>query len=223
MKARHEWKHRISFCDTLSLRLRLGAIMQPDSHGDGGKYRVRSLYFDSPEDKALREKLDGVSRREKFRLRYYDGDISTLHLEKKSKNAGICTKESAPFSAGELDKLLSGDIRWMEESPHALIRELRGKLLSESLRPVSVVDYMREAYVYAPGNVRVTLDSDIRTAFSPLDFPRTDSPTLAPPDAAVILEVKWDSFLPDIIRSAVNLPGRHSAPYSKYAACRAYK
>jgi len=95
LKARHEWKHRISFCDTLSLRQRLRAVMEPDSHGEDGKYRVRSLYFDSPEDKALREKLDGVSRREKFRLRYYNGDLSTLHLEKKSKNGKLCTKLSS--------------------------------------------------------------------------------------------------------------------------------
>ncbi len=223
MKARHEWKHRINLADMLCLRQRLRAVMEPDSHGDSGKYRVRSLYFDSPEDKALREKLDGVSRREKFRLRYYDGELSTLHLEKKSKNAGLCTKLSAPMNPQELQKLLSGETQWMEESPHALIRELRSKMLSEGLRPVSVVDYVREAFVFAPGNVRVTLDYDIRTSFSPLDFPNSNTPGLAPPDAAIILEVKWDEFLPDIIRDIVQLPSRRSAPYSKYAACRAYR
>lgn len=223
MKARHEWKHRISFCDTLSLRQRLRAVMEPDSHGEDGKYRVRSLYFDSPEDKALREKLDGVSRREKFRLRYYNGDLSTLHLEKKSKNGKLCTKLSAPISLYELELLLDGERDWMADSPPPLIRELYSKMLLEGLRPINVVDYMREAYVYGPGNVRVTLDYDIRSAFSPHDFPNAAAPSLTPPDAAIILEVKWDSFLPDIIRSAVTLPGRHSAPYSKYAACRAYK
>ncbi len=184
---------------------------------------MRSLYFDTPEDKALREKLDGVSLREKFRLRYYNGDLSTLHLEKKSKNSSLCTKLSAPISLFELELLLGGETAWMADSPHALVRELYSKMLSQSLRPVSVVDYVREAFVYAPGNVRVTLDYDIRSAFSPRDFQNAAAPSLPPPDAAIILEVKWDSFLPDIIRAAVDLPGRQSAPYSKYAACRAYK
>ena len=39
---------------------------------------------------ALREKLDGVSHREKFRLRCYNGDDSYLVLEKKSKVGGLC-------------------------------------------------------------------------------------------------------------------------------------
>lgn len=223
MKARHEWKHRINYSDMLCLRQRLQAVMLPDSHGENGKYRVRSLYFDTAENKALLEKLDGVSRREKFRLRYYGEDLSTLHLEKKSKNAALCTKLSAPISPYELELLLGGERDWMADSPHPLIRELYSKMLHEGLRPVSVVDYMREAFVFPPGNVRVTLDHDIRCAFSPLDFPECDALSLTPPDAPIILEVKWDEFLPDIIRSAVNLPGRHSAPYSKYAACRAYK
>lgn len=36
------------------------------------------------------------------------------------------------------------------------------------------------------------------------------------------MEVKWDAFLPDIIRDAVQLPGRQVGAFSKYAACRMY-
>ena len=94
MDFRHEWKHEISYLDLLTLRQRLRAVAQADPHAVDGKYLIRSLYFDTPSDRALREKLDGVSRREKFRIRYYNGDTSVIHLEKKSKLGGLGNKQS---------------------------------------------------------------------------------------------------------------------------------
>ena len=84
------------------------------------------------------------------------------------------------------------------------------------------MDYTREAYVFPAGNVRVTLDYDIRTGLGSTDFLDHGSVTIPIPGSPIILEVKWDAFLPDTIRAAVALEGRRTAPYSKYAACRAY-
>ena len=78
---RHEWKIEVSQLDLFVLRQRLRCVLKPDAHARNGRYFIRSLYFDTPEDKALREKLDGVSRREKFRIRYYNGDLSCINLE----------------------------------------------------------------------------------------------------------------------------------------------
>ena len=83
MPFRHEWKIEINRSDLIAVRRRLQAVAQPDSHAIGGTYRIRSLYFDDPVDTALREKLDGVNMREKFRIRYYNNDTSLIHLEKK--------------------------------------------------------------------------------------------------------------------------------------------
>lgn len=77
---RHEWKHEINYMDLLCIRQRLRAVMTPDPHAVDGQYVIRSLYFDTPDDKALREKQDGISRREKFRIRYYNGDTSMIRL-----------------------------------------------------------------------------------------------------------------------------------------------
>ena len=81
---RHELKQEISYLDMLILRQRLLAVMQRDLHAADGKYEIRSLYFDNARDKALREKTDGVNVREKFRIRYYNGDSSFIKLEKKT-------------------------------------------------------------------------------------------------------------------------------------------
>ena len=219
---RHEWKHEIDLADRLALRARLGAVCRADRHAVGGSYQIRSLYFDDRRDKALREKIDGVDRREKFRIRYYNGDPSFIRLEKKSKWNGLGAKTMAELSAGEVQAIVDGDLAWMPGSGRPLVQELYHKMRSQGLRPRTIVDYTREPFVYAPGNVRVTLDYDIRTGLGCVDFLDQACVTVPAGEAVSILEVKWDAFLPGIIRDAVGLPNRRAGAFSKYAACRIY-
>ena len=222
MDYRHERKHEINHADLLTLRQRLRAIAKPDPHAVNGKYLIRRLYFDNAADKALREKLDGVSRREKFRIRYYNGDTSVIHLEKKSKLGGLGNKQSVSLTAVQAQAIADGNLDWMPESTEELVRELYAKMRLQELRPKIIVDYTREPFIFAPGNVRVTLDYDIRTGFCCTDFLKPTCITIPAGDAPIILEVKWDNFLPDIIRDAIQLPGRHVTAFSKYAQCRIY-
>jgi len=219
---RHEWKHVLNYADMLALRQRLRAVMESDPHAVGGMYHIRSLYFDNLDDKALREKLDGVNLREKFRVRLYNCDASVIHLEKKSKNNGLGAKYSADLSAEEAQKLVDGDLDWMLDSGRPLVRELYCKMRYQGMRPKTIVDYTREPFIYRPGNVRVTLDYDIRTGLSCTDFLNPDAVTIPAGDAPILLEVKWDEFLPSIIRDAVAVPDRRAGSFSKYAQCRIY-
>lgn len=221
MALRHEWKHRIDTAGLLALRARLGAVLQRDPHALGGSYQVRSLYFDNLADKALREKLESVNHREKFRLRFYNGDLSLLVLEKKTKTNGLCGKVQTPLSVEEARALLEGRHQELGASS-PLLGELRRKMDSQGLRPKAIVEYTREPFLYGPGNVRVTLDYNIRTALSPAGFLDPGCVTLPAADAPVILEVKWDAFLPDLVRDLVQLPGTRTSAFSKYAACRLY-
>lgn len=222
MVYRHELKHEINVSDMITIRQRLRAVAKPDPHAVGGKYFIRSLYFDNLSDKALREKIDGINIREKFRIRYYDGDTSVIHLEKKSKRNGLGYKESANLTAAQAQAIVDGDISWMRASKEPLIQELYMKMATQGLRPKTIVDYTREPFIYAPGNVRVTLDYNIRTGLHCTDFLNPDCLTIPAGNAPIILEVKWDAYLPDIIRDAVQLESRRAAAYSKYAACRIY-
>lgn len=221
MNFRHEWKIEIDHSDLISIRQRLRVVASIDSHAVDGKYQIRSLYFDNQADKALREKIDGVNRREKFRIRYYNGNTELIHLEKKSKINGLCSKESAVLTPAEAQAIVEGRWDWMMESNRPLVQELYTKLCSQGLRPKTIVDYTREPFVFAPGNVRVTIDYDIRTGLDCTAFLNPNCTTI-PAGSAVILEVKWDAFLPDIIRDAVQLGNRQAGAFSKYAACRVY-
>ena len=89
----------------------------------------------------------------------------------------------------------------------------------QQLRPKNIVDYQREAYVYPVGNVRVTLDHDIRTSNNVGAFLEAD-PVLIPVCGACVLEVKYDGYLPEIIRGMVYLSSRRSTAFSKYAVSR---
>lgn len=220
MNYRHEWKHEINFSDLITLRQRLRTVAKIDENAANGKYEIRSLYFDNPADKVLREKIDGVNMREKFRIRLYNHNVSLIHLEKKSKYNGLCRKEIAELSVWEAQAIAGGQYEWMADSKRELVIELYSKMMQQGLRPRTIVDYMREPFVYGPGNVRVTLDYNIRTGLRCTDILDQDCITVPAPGDPIILEVKWDAYLPSVIRDAVQLQGRRTAAFSKYAAGR---
>ena len=133
------------------LARRLRSLFPHDPHaGPDGSYQVTSLYFDTPYDDALREKIDGAGRREKFRLRYYGTEPTFLKLEKKFKINGLCGKRSAQLTLGQAERLLAGEHGFLLESGDPLLTELYSKLRGRCLGPRTVVRYDREAFLYAP-------------------------------------------------------------------------
>lgn len=222
MKLRHELKHEINYSDMLALRQSLRAVAKPDEHSINGKYFIRSLYFDNIYDKALLEKINGINMREKFRIRFYNGDTSYIRLEKKSKINGLGNKKSAVLSKEEAKAIAGGDYSLIKNSQNPLIVEFYSKIMSDGLKPKTIVDYTREAFIYPVGNVRVTLDYDIRTGITCTDFLNPNCVTISAGSSPIILEVKWDEFLPEVIADIVQLKNRRSGAFSKYAACRIY-
>ena len=219
-RLRHEEKHQVNLREALVLSRRLEKLFPRDPHaGPEGSYQVVSLYYDDPYDTALRQKLDGMNRREKFRLRYYGKEPAFFKLEKKYKVKGLCGKGSCRLSREEGERLLRGDSAFLLEKEEPLAREFYAKL-RRGLAPKTVVRYTREAFLYAPGNVRVTLDGDIR-AGAPERFliPQKLLPALG---GLAVVEVKYDAFLPEIVKLAVQVPNRQGTACSKYALCRRY-
>ena len=222
MQLRHEVKHEINLMDILILRQRLSAVMQRDPHAVNGRYDIRSLYFDNADDKALKEKINGAPVREKYRIRVYNRQYSVIHLERKFKTGNLGCKDSANLSVDETRAILQGDTDWMGKSSNEVILGFYTRIRNQGLRPKVLVDYTREPFIYSAGNVRVTLDYDIRTALSCTDLLDPDCVTIPAKESPAILEVKWDNYLPGIIRDIVQIGDRRSVAYSKFAACRMY-
>ena len=131
-------------------------------------------------------------------------------------------KLSETVTAEEAQRIVDGDTAWMATSGRPLLIELYSKMHSLGLRPKTIVDYVRTPFVYAPGNVRVTIDENIRTGLNRTDFLNPDCPMIPAGDSVIILEVKWDEYLPDVIRTAVAVSNRRATAFSKYHMSRIY-
>ncbi len=136
----------------------------------------------------------------------------------------LCLKIDARLTEEECRALLGGDKSWMMAHPSGLVRELYCKMGSQQLRPKVLVSYIREAYLYAAGNVRVTFDSHIRSTLFHRPFLEEGVPDIDVSDnpGDMVLEVKFDAFLPDVVQILLQTGNIRQQSYSKYGACRKF-
>ena len=221
-KWRKELKYTISGSESILLASRLAVFLQRDTYaGKKKEYLIRSLYFDNLYDKVLKEKLSGVAVRDKFRIRYYDFDTDFIRLEKKSKRDSLGHKYQCRLTKREVNKILLGHWEWMAKDERPLVRELYLKMKLELYRPSVIVDYRREPFTYAPGNVRITFDREIRSCKDVKAFFDKDVPTVPVlHDGRCIMEVKYDDYLPDVVSRTILTTKNREQAYSKFAACR---
>lgn len=224
VKLRHELKYTLSKADDYILHQRLCKVFLHDKNSnENGSYRVNSLYFDTPYDKALRQKIDGVNCREKFRLRYYNNNLSYIRLEKKYKKNGLCKKYSARITKEQVEMILHGNTDFLLHEKEPLFNELYSKMKGQLLLPKTIVYYDREAFVYDPGNVRITIDRNLHTGLNSLNFLQKNICQADVSEEVSILEIKYDEFLPEIVELAVQVPNSRLTAFSKYAVCRKYE
>ena len=70
--------------------------------------------------------------------------------------------------------------------------------------------------------MRITLDRDIRTGLGSVDFLNPEIFYLRTIESGTVLEIKYDAFLPELVRMAVQVPGRQASACSKYVLCRRF-
>ena len=217
---RHELKFIISETDARLLKLRLKHIMEPDPHtGPTGRYTIRSLYFDDFSHSAFFEKADGICLRSKYRLRIYNQSMDTIKLEKKEKLGNLTRKTSQTVTADQV-LTLQQSIRPDFSREGGLIEELGMKIRCDGLRPMVLVDYDRTPFICRDGNTRITLDENLRTRLYCADL-RASSEAMIPvlEKGQVILEVKFDDFLPDHLSDALRDIPKANQAISKFALC----
>ncbi|WP_062109886.1 polyphosphate polymerase domain-containing protein [Bacillus niameyensis] len=223
IQGRTELKHEMTKMDCFLLRNRLKHYMQTDPNANhNGTYLIRSVYFDNFENKVLTQKKEGHFERDKFRVRLYNYNTAFLYLEKKSKRNNLTYKQKCQLSAPEYERIRHGDIAWMEHDSRTLLQDLYVQMNLFQLKPITVVDYEREVYIYPHGNVRVTFDSSIKTSFRNNDVLNSQLPMVETNPDIVVLEVKYDQYLPDVIKQMLQIGNRLKGTYSKYQISRMY-
>ena len=214
---RIEKKYVISLETSMFLKERFGHFMQPDKHAVGDSYRVRSLYFDTPNADVFLEKMDGEPDRCKYRLRYYNGDVSFVRLEKKEKRGELTLKSQAQISSQIAQAILLGDYKQIRNSSNPLCFEFYSEVISTMLRPSAVVDYLRYPFAYDIDNVRVTIDTDIRVGTPKAFFLQENPPFSVMGKQVAILEIKTNDRLPIMLGKLLEYIPRQQQSCSKYA------
>lgn len=218
---RHEYKYLISRQSAELLKRRLPHFMQRDSHaGPSGTYTIRSLYFDDPDFTAFREKVDGVDNRTKYRIRCYDYSAKLFRLEKKEKKGHLTRKTAQTLSLADVKSLQQNPRQRIPDHPEGLAEELRLLCTKRGARPMVLVDYDRTPFVCTQGNTRITIDENLRTIpyRGDLFAPGHPAVPVMEPDQ-VILEVKFDDFLPGHLGDCLADIPKAPMAVSKFAMC----
>ena len=218
MEYRVEKKYLVSEGQLVFLQKQLESCMAYDKYNLSGEpYTIRSVYFDDMYDSFLQENEAGTDNREKYRIRIYNGDLSLIHLECKSKLNGYTKKVKENLTREEC-------LCYINKGPLALQPEdgfLKKKIYAlnrlSRMQTVQIVEYERVAFVEEIGNVRVTLDRNIGGSTKVEDFMNPTVELLpALPLGMHILEVKYDELLPDYITRALRSVSLQRTSFSKY-------
>lgn len=218
---RIENKYNCSETEMYLLQQRMETVLRPDTNESNPEgYSVVSLYFDDLMDSCLEETVDGVNQRDKYRIRIYNDSLDVIKLEVKSKKDSRIIKRSRSITREQMERLIAGDCiedTGSAEDPAALFNIA---VRTKGLRPRVVVAYERKAYVFGPGNVRITFDRNVRAGGRIEDFGKSNISYDFLREYDKVLEVKYDEFIPDFLVQLLELGNMQQTAYSKYQMCR---
>ena len=220
MMYRYEKKYIINNFQKALLENNLSAALYLDSNikSDDGSYFIRSVYFDDYKDTSYNQVIDGISKREKYRIRFYNLDPSYIILEKKFKVNNLGKKDKSKLTKEETEKLIKG-IEVNTDKP--VVNELQSVVKTRFYKPVVLIDYERKAFTYPINDVRITIDYNISCSYQVDKFFDNDvnSIPLLEKNTA-ILEVKYNDYLPDVIKQIINIKNLEVTSFSKYGVGR---
>ena len=218
---RSEYKYLLPLKDACELQRKLNLLLQRDAHCLQDPYRIRSLYFDTPDNRDYHENLAGLECRRKIRLRTYDPGADTCKLELKEKKGEFSHKTSLFLSRADAERLMQGERQVLLQncpSPDAL--RIYTEMETHAYRPSALIEYERMAYLYPSFDVRITFDAEIRSSESCQDL-FVKAPVYTPLLLnGVILEVKFNEHLPRFLTGVFRSFRLNRRAFSKYASGR---
>ena len=218
---RVEDKYNCSETQLVMLQSRMEAALRPDSNEGGPEgYSIVSLYFDDLQDSCLQDTEDGVNQRNKYRIRIYNDSLDVIKLEVKTKQDNRIQKQSKTISRAEMESLMRGECIAEESSFEDPATLFNLAIKNEGLRPKVIVAYERKAYVFEPGNVRITFDRNVRASSRVEEFGQKNIRYDFLQEYDKVLEVKYDEFIPDFLLQLLEVGNMQQSAYSKYQLCR---
>ena len=217
MQYRVEKKYLVSDLDLTRIQKLLKPVMQADAHQVGSCYEIRSVYLDDYQDRCMDENDAGVDNRQKFRVRTYGAEGTTIHLEIKGKYNGYTSKTACDLTLDEYIDIFDGglSLTFGDRKP---LNQLLLHMRCNKMQPKILIVYERTAFVHPTGNVRITFDRNIMASCVCDALFDAQIPGLIPilPAGMHILEVKYDELLPDMIARQLEIGKLQQTAFSKY-------
>jgi len=220
---RKELKYYISYKEYVILSNLLRKVLSEDKHNDPslGGYFIRSLYFDTFDNKAFEDKMAGIEKRVKYRLRIYDTNTRKVKFEIKSKFNDCIVKETAIISKEDAIEMQNMNYEIMLKYNNKVLNKAYKEFKKNPYYPVVLVDYLREAFIGDFNKIRITFDRFLKSSSLQLDLFKQE-PLLIKQlkKGMVIMEIKYNNFMSEPIKQLLQIPSFERSAISKYCIGR---
>ena len=220
---RFEYKYKLNYLEYSHVKNIINIYCYKDKFSalkkdNNFKYFVRSLYFDSDVYNNYVEKIVGANDRLKFRIRTYDEELDNikfLNLEIKKRHGLLITKEKEVITVNDFLYFIKNK---RFKNIDSKIKEIFSyKFLTNEIKPITIVDYYREAYFdKIKNNIRVSIDHEICYAKSQDIFCKKEN-LIRDKENKIILEIKSEKnnikWITNMIRN-LNLVSEKNSKYS---------
>lgn len=221
---RNELKYYISNLEYQAMVKKLIHVLNPDGFSTPGKgYFIRSLYFDSHDDECLYEKQSGDMFRAKYRMRIYDTKTDTVKFEIKNKANNQIFKETATISKESAYKIIDGDYGELLTYNNPILNKIYMKFTERQYKPKVIIDYTRDAFMFDFFNLRITFDKDLHSCNTDFDIFSDNLHTIPVIlEGKQIMEIKYETALPEYIHRMLQLDAVERMAISKYTLGRRF-
>ena len=120
---------------------------------------INTIYFDDTNFSSIRENLDGVNHKKKYRLRWY-GNSKIIHkpqFEIKSKVGFVTKKTTFPI---DLDEDIKFNISGIDKITNIILSKFK---INRNLFPVLSTHYMRNYFISSNKFIRATFDRNLKS------------------------------------------------------------
>ena len=184
-----------------------------------GLTTIASIYYDTPNFQLIRASIEKPKFKEKIRLRYYSSNKKT-YLELKRKFKNLVYKRRIEESENAINKFFSyeGDLSIDGQIAKEIV-EFRNHY--KTLVPAILIVYDRIAYYETDGDLRLTIDRNLRFRNKDLNFKNLDDGELLLPKGNAVLEIKVQESMPLWLTNILSKGQIYKTSFSKVG--EAYK
>lgn len=191
---KNEIKKTFNINTTEILKRRLALFMDIEN-----KEYIRDLYFDSPNNEDLIEKVNGESITEKFRIRYKNLDSTDIRLEKRMKKDGKYKKISAIITEEDVENILNGDIEYLAFSDKKILRDFYLNIMCEKIEPKAIIEFERQSFVYEKSDITVNIDTSRRVSLNEEDIMDDEIKSVVINEDTAVIEMRYNKDIPKFV------------------------